>query len=65
MDPSSAMGSSFWLEILNGPQIGEVEGNLVENYDVEVLRRSDGCLVGRLSNAFHSDHQTARGSGDM
>ena len=56
MDPSSAMGSSFWLEILNGPWIGEVEGNLVGNYDGEVLGQSVGGLVGQLTKPFHSDH---------
>ena len=29
MDLSSTIGSGFWLEILNGPQIGAVERNLV------------------------------------
>ena len=37
MDPSSAMGSGFWLEMLNGPQLGEVEGNFVGDYGGKVL----------------------------
>ena len=65
MDPSLVMGSGFWLEILNGPRIGEVVGNLVGNYDGEVLGRSVGGLVGRSAKAFHSDHQTAPGLGDV
>ena len=52
MEPSSAMGSGFWLEILNGPRFGEVEENLVENYDGEVLGRSNRSLVGRPAKAF-------------
>ena len=60
-----ALGSSFWLEILNGPRIGDVEGNLVGNCDGEVLGRSNGGLVGRSAKACHSDHQTASGSGDV
>ena len=65
MDPSWAAGSGFWLEILNGPRISEVEGHLVRNCDGEVLGRSDGGLVGRSAKAFHSDHQTARWSVDV
>ena len=65
MDPSSSMGSGFWLEILNGPRIGKVEGNLVRNCDGEVLERSDRVLVEQSAKAFHSDHQTASWSGDM
>ena len=65
MDPSSAMGSVFLLEILNGPRFGEVEGNLVGNYGGEVLGRSDGGLVGWSAKDFHSDHHTAPGSGDV
>ena len=64
MDPSSDTGSSFWLDILNGPLIGEFEGNLVGNYDGEVLGRSDGGLVGRSAKAFHLGHQTAPWLGD-
>ena len=59
------MGSGFWLEILNGPQISELVGNLVGDYDGEVLGRSGGGLVGQSAKAFHSDHQTAPGSGDV
>ena len=51
------------VENLNGHRIGEVEENLVGNYDGDLLRRSNGGLVGRLAKDFHSDHQTARGSG--
>ena len=65
MNPNSATGSGFWLDILNGPRFGEVERNLVGNYDGEVLGRSNGVLIGRSEKAFHSDHQTAPGSGDM
>ena len=52
MDPSSVVGSGFWLEILNIPWIGEIEGNLVGNYDGEVLGRSNGGLVGRSEKGF-------------
>ena len=38
MDPSLAMGTNLWLEILNGPQLGDFEGVLVGKYDGEVLR---------------------------
>ena len=65
MDPSSAMDSGFWLEILNGPRIGDVEGNLVLNCAGEVLGRSDGGLVGRSAKAFNSGHQTGSGSDDV
>ena len=65
MDPSSAMGSVFLLEILNGPRFSEVVGILVGKYDCEVPGRSDGGLVGQLAKNFHSYHQTALGSGDV
>ena len=65
MDPSSAMGSNFLLGIFNGTRLSEVEGFLVGKYDGEVLRRSGGGLVGRSAEAFHSDHKTAPGSGDV
>ena len=58
MGLSLAMGSSVWLEILNGPRFGEVEVILVEKYDGEVLGRSDGGLVGLSAKDFHLDHQT-------
>ena len=47
MDPSSAMCSEFLLEIWNGPQIDEIGGFLVGNWDSDVLRPSYGGLVGR------------------
>ena len=50
---------------LSGPRICEVEGNLVRNSDSEVLGRFDGCFVGGAAKDFHSDHQTASGSGDV
>ena len=50
---------------LSGPRLGEVEGNLVGHQDGEVLGRSDGGCVGRSAKAFHSDHQTASGLGDV
>ena len=50
---------------MNGTPFGEVEGTLVGNYDGEVLMRSNGVLVVRSAKAFHSDHQTAPGSGDV
>ena len=50
---------------LSGPQLGEVEGNLVRNLDGEVLGRSNGGFVGWSAKDFHSDHQTASGSGDV
>ena len=65
MDLSSAMGSGFWLKILNGPRFGEVEGILVGKYDGEVLGQFNGGLVGRPEKYFHSDHQTATRSGDV
>ena len=65
MEPSLAMGSGFWLEILNGPRIGKVGRNLVGNCDGEVLGRSDGGLVGRSAKDFHSDHKTACWLGDV
>ena len=65
MDLSSAMGSGSWLKIMNGTPFGEVERTLVGNYDGEVLMRSNGGLVVRSAKAFHSDHQTAPGLGDM
>ena len=59
------MGSGFWLEILNRPHFGEVEGNLVGKYDGEVLGRSNGGLVERPAKALHLYHHTDSGSGDV
>ena len=59
------MAPVFVRNFLNGPPLGEVEGNLVGNYDGVVLRRYDGGLVGRSAKAFHLDHHTAPGSGDV
>ena len=59
------MVSVFWLEVLNEPRVGEVEGILVGKYDGDVLGRSGGGLVGRSVKAFHSNHQTAPRSGDV
>ena len=47
MAPSLVMGTNFWLEILNGPWLGDFEGVLVGNCEGEVLSRSYGFLVGR------------------
>ena len=37
MDPSLAMGTNLWLEILNGTQLGDYEGFFVGKCDGEVL----------------------------
>ena len=37
MELSWAMVSVFWLEVLNEPRVGEVEGILVGKYDGDVL----------------------------
>ena len=37
MDPSWVIWKDFWLEILNGPRMGDFEGVLVGNGDGEVL----------------------------
>ena len=65
MELSWAMVSVFWLEVLNEPRVGEVEGILVGKYDGEVLGQFNGGLVGRPEKYFHSDHQTATRSGDV
>ena len=59
------MSTNFWLEILNGPQIGDFEGVLVGNCDGEVLRRLDEFLVGGSEKVFLSVHQMGTGSGDV
>ena len=63
MDPSLVMGTNLWLEILNGPQLGDFEGVLVGNCNDEVLRQSYGFLVGRSAKVCLSVHQTGPGSG--
>ena len=55
----------FWLENLNGPQMGDLEGFLVGKWDGEVLGRSDGVLVGRLEKGCSLVHQTGPGLGNV
>ena len=65
MDPSLVMGTNLWLEILNGPQLGDFEGVLVGNCKDEKLGQSYGFLVGRSAKLCLSVHQTGLGSGDV
>ena len=37
MDPGWVIQKDFWLEILNGPRMGVLEGFLVGNRDVGVI----------------------------
>ena len=46
MDPSLVMGINFWLDILNGPRLGDFEGFLVGNCDGEVLGQLDEFFLG-------------------
>ena len=59
------MSTNFWLEILNGPQIGDFEGVLVGNCDGEALRRSGGVLVGRSEKVCRLFYQTGPVSGNV
>ena len=59
------MGTNFWLEILNGPWLGDFEGVLVGNCDDEVPGYSDGFLVGRSAKGCLFVHQTGPGPGEQ
>ena len=56
MDPSLAISSVFLFETWNGPQLGDFGGVLVGKWDGDVLRPSDGGLVGQYLKAYHSLH---------
>ena len=63
--PARGCGPGFCLKFWNGPELGDVGGDLVGNCESDMLGPSYGGLVGRSLRVCRSVHLMGSGWGDV